>query len=114
MILRIQLQRNINNMMQSNNYYFGRFNRIVLYYDNGQTILGKILVSCFNKYKGFEHKYSFDKKKKKLFQVADMLTSIDKYDYKYNHNVPFSVNEKRFFNDTKMKNILQELRKKRL
>ena len=55
----------------------------------------------------------FDHKEKRLFQVSDMLTFIDKYDYKYKHKMKFTKGEKVFFTDNDMRRILKELSKKR-
>ena len=70
-----------------------------MYYDNGQEALGKILDSIFVKFRGFEHRTCFDHKEKRLFQVSDMLTYIDKYDYKYRNKMKFTKGEKYFVTD---------------
>ena len=62
---------------------------------------------------GFEHRVEFDHKEKRLFQVSDMLTYIDKYDYKYKNKMSFTKSEKYFFTDDEIRKILRELNKKR-
>ena len=82
-ILRQKLSIEIDNMVKEHENYFSKFDSIVLYYDNGQEVLGTILDEIFSRYEGYNHKIKFDQKEKRLFQVSDMLTYIDKYDYKY-------------------------------
>lgn len=112
-ILRQQLSIEINKMIKEHDSYFQRFDKIVMYYDNGQETLGIILDSIFSRYDGFEHRIEFDHKEKRLFQVSDMLTYIDKYDYKFKNKMEFTKSEKYFFSDKDMRRILKELNKKR-
>lgn len=84
-------------MVNNNEDYFKKFDKIVLYYGNGQETLGTILESIFYRFSGFEHRINFDHKEKRLFQVSDMLTYIDKYDYKYKNKMKITQAEKYFF-----------------
>ena len=86
---------------------------IVIYYDNGQEDLASVLESIFSRFDGFEHRIDFDHKEKRLFQVSDMLTFIDKYDYKYKNKMSFTKGEKYFFSIDEMRKTLKELNKKR-
>ena len=113
-VLRQQLSIEINNFIKEYNKYFSKFDRIVMYYDNGQEVLGTILDAIFSRYEGFEHRVDFDHKEKRLFQVSDMLTYIDKYDYKYKNKMSFSKSEQFFFTVYEIRRILRELNKKRL
>ena len=113
-ILRKQLSYEINKLIKENEKYFKKFDKIVMYYDNGQKIVGTILDSIFMRFSGFEHKVHFDHKEKRLFQVSDMLTYIDKYDYKYKNKLPFTKGEKYFFAEEEIRKIIRELNKKRL
>lgn len=111
--LRQKLSIEINKMVNENEIYFKKFDKIVLYYDNGQETLGTILDSIFYRFGGFEHRINFDHKEKRLFQVSDMLTYIDKYDYKYKNKMKISQAEKYFFSIEDIRRILKELDKKR-
>ena len=111
--LRSEISFQINKMIKENESYFLKFDSIVLYYDNGQEILGTILESIFMRFDGFEHRINFDHKEKRLFQVSDMLTFIDKYDYKYKNKIAFVKGEKYFFTNEDIRKILKELNKKR-
>jgi len=112
--LKQKLLIEINNMVNENEDYFRRFDRIVLYYDNGQETLGTILESIFYRFNGFEHRIDFNHKEKRLFQVSDMLTYIDKYDYKYRNSMKITQSEKYFFSIEDIRRILKELNKKRI
>lgn len=112
-ILRQKLSLEINNMVKEHEKYFNKFDKIVMYYDNGQEVLGTILDAIFSRYEGFEHRVDFDHKEKRLFQVSDMLTYIDKYDYKYKNKMSFTKSEKYFFDFEEIRRILKELNKKR-
>ena len=100
-------------MLKEHEYYFKKFDKIVMYYDNGQETLGIILDSIFLRFDDFEHRVNFDHKEKRLFQVSDMLTFIDKYDYKYKHKMKFTKGEKFFFTVDEIRKILKEINKKR-
>ncbi len=92
--------------------YFSQFSKVILYYDNGQKPLGKILDECLAELNHYEHIIHFDKTKERLFQVADMLTFIDKYRYKSSNKVYLSTKEKKFFTDEELKLIIKTLKKK--
>ena len=100
-------------ILKQNERYFKKFDKIVMYYDNGQEVLGTILDSIFSQFDGFEHRIDFDHEEKRLFQVSDMLTFIDKYDYKYKNKLELSSSEKYFFSNEEIRKILKELNKKR-
>ena len=112
-VLKQKLSIEINKMIKDHEKYFAKFDKIVMYYDNGQEILGTILDAIFSKYESFEHKIDFDHKEKRLFQVSDMLTYIDKYDYKYKNKMSFTKSENYFFSPSDIRKILKELNKKR-
>ena len=112
-ILKQKISLEINKMIKENKHYFNKFEKIVMYYDNGQEVLGTILDSIFLQFDGFEHRIDFDHKEKRLFQVSDMLTYIDKYDYKYKNKMTFTKGEKYFFSINEIRKVLKELNKKR-
>ena len=77
-------------------------------------ISGIILETIFSIYEGFEHRIEFNHKEKRLFQVSDMLTFIDKYNYKYKNKMKFTKGEKYFFTDEEIRLILRNIDKKRI
>ena len=90
------------------------FKRVVIYYDNGQEILGNIIGNLLNTKDNIEHREDFNHKEKRLFQVSDMLTYIDKIDYKYNNKIEFTKAEKYFFKITEIIDIKRRLKNKRI
>ena len=112
-ILSQKLSIEINHMVKNHEEYLKKFDKIVMYYDNGQEVLGTILDSIFFRFDGFEHRIDFDHVEKRLFQVSDMLTYIDKYDYKYKNKMSFTKSEKYFFTDEEVRKIIRELNKKK-
>lgn len=114
-ILKRKIYNEIYKMIKNNSRYFNKFNEIVLYYDNGQDELGKIIDKVFkNNFNNYQHIAKFNHVEKRLFQVADMLTYIDKYDYKYKNKKAFTKSEKYFFKKDEIRKVLKELNKKRL
>ena len=61
-----------------------------------------------------ERRIDFDHIEKRLFQVSDMLTFIDKLDYKYHNNMAFTKAEKYFFTNQEIVYIKRKLKHKRL
>lgn len=111
-LLKKQLTMELNELISNNLKYFQKFDKITIYYDNGQSQLTSILEDVF---KNFNISFisDFDKIKEKLFQVADMLTFMDKYYYKFKHKLYISKNEKIFFENMEMRKLLRELKSKR-
>ena len=93
----------INDFFNSISDYINEFEKIVIYYDNGQDALGAIIDTLLINRNNVEHRVNFDHKEKRLFQVSDMLTFVDKIDYKYHNKIPFTKAEKYFF---KIKDII--------
>ena len=96
MQLNIALAREIGKLITENKNYFNSFDKIVIYYDNGQETLATILDTLFATNPNVERRTEFDHAKKRLFQVSDMLTVIDKLDYKRKNNIAFTKAEKYF------------------
>lgn len=98
--LKSALEKGIEDFLNDNKDYLSSFDRVVVYYDDGQKILSTILNSFFSNFTNVERRHTFNHTEKRLFQVADMLTVIDKLEYKYRYKIPFTNAEKYFF-DTK-------------
>lgn len=108
------LTTEINNFFNYIESYISNFKKIVIYYDNGQETLGKIIDSLLIDKRNVEHRIEFDHKEKRLFQVSDMLTFIDKIIYKYNHNIAMTKSEKYFFSTKDILGIIRQLKNKRI
>ena len=90
------------------------FEKVVVYYDNGQEALGAIIDTLLITKNNVEHRIEFDHKEKRLFQVSDMLTFVDKIVYKHNHNMSLTKAEKYFFSVKDILGIIRQLKSKRL
>ena len=109
-----ELRNNIKEFFEFIGTYLEKFEKVVIYYDNGQEELGKIIDSIVSTKDNVEHRTEFDHKNKRLFQVSDMLTVIDKLDYKRKNNIAFTNNEKYFFKGKDFRNIINLLKDKRI
>lgn len=109
-----ELAIKINEFFNSISNYIDQFKKVVVYYDNGQDALGAIIDTLLMTKNNVEHRIEFDHKEKRLFQVSDMLTFVDKIDYKYHHKIPFTKAEKYFFQIKDIIDIKRRLKDKRI
>lgn len=114
MQLNMALAREIGKFINENQEYINSFDKVVIYYDNGQETLATILDTLFATNPKVERIIDFDHKKKRLFQVSDMLTVIDKLEYKRKNNIPFTKNEEYFFTGKDFRHIINLLKRKRI
>lgn len=112
--LNMELARKINNFFNSITDYMNEFDRVVVYYDNGQEALGAIIDTLLITKDNVEHKIEFNHKEKRLFQVSDMLTFVDKIVYKHNNNMFLTKSERYFFSVKDILGIIRQLKNKRL
>lgn len=92
-----KIETELNYVIEDNCEYFNSFDEIVLYYDNGQDTLGSIIDNCFAVLNNITRVIDFDKEKDRLFQVVDMITMLDRLDYKIRKKIRLTLNEKNFF-----------------
>lgn len=109
-----ELAIEINNFFESISDYMNEFEKVVIYYDNGQEALGAIIDTLLITKKNIEHRIEFNHKEKRLFQVSDMLTFVDKIVYKHNNNMKMTKAEKYFFSVKDILGIIRQLKPKRL
>lgn len=114
MQLNMTLAREIGKFINENQEYINSFDKVVIYYDNGQETLATILDTLFATNPKVERIIDFDHKKKRLFQVSDMLTVIDRLEYKRKNNIPFTKNEEYFFRGKDFRHIINLLKRKRI
>lgn len=112
--LNMNLARELSNFVKENANYINSFDKVVIYYDNGQETLATLLDAVFSTNHNVERRIEFDHKEKRLFQVSDMLTVIDKLDYKRKNKIPLTKAEKYFFNGKDLRQIVELLKNKRL
>ena len=109
-----ELAVEINNFFEMIKDYMNEFDKVVIYYDNGQEALGAIIDTLLITRSNVEHRIEFNHKEKRLFQVSDMLTFVDKIIYKHNHNMTLTKAEKYFFSVKDILGIIRQLRNKRI
>lgn len=109
-----ELATEINKLFNLLNSYMNEFEKVVVYYDNGQEALGAIIDALLINKNNVEHRINFNHKEKRLFQVSDMLTFIDKIDYKYHHKIPITKAERYFFKIKDITDIKRRLKNKRI
>lgn len=109
-----ELAIEINNFFNLISDYMKEFEKVVVYYDNGQDALGAIIDTLLLNKNNTEHRIEFDHKEKRLFQVSDMLTFVDKIIYKHNKNIPLTNAEKFFFSVKDILGIKRQLKSKRI
>ncbi len=110
-----KLSKSIADILWENKEYGDNFDRIIVYYDNGQIELTKILVSVFN---SIFSQVEFRKVKPvdyKLFQVADLICTLELIAVKAETG-KLSSSELEFFGNiqTFRKSYLRQIRNKRL
>lgn len=109
-----ELAVEINNFFEVIKDYMNEFDKVVIYYDNGQEALGAIVDTLLITRSNVEHRIEFNHKEKRLFQVSDMLTFVDKIVYKHDHNMTLTKAEKYFFSVKDILGIVRQLKSKRL
>ena len=110
-----KLSRKLADAINRNADFFNSFDEIVIYYDNGQVELTKIITSVFNVFftnVDFRKVMPVDYK---LFQVADLLCSMELLSLKAEAKT-FSKSETEFFCSVRdfKKNYLKPLLRKKL
>ena len=109
-----ELATQIKEFFDSINDYMNEFEKVIIYYDNGQDALGAIIDTLLLNSANVEHRIDFDHKEKRLFQVSDMLTFVDKIVYKHKNNMKLTRAETYFFSVKDILGIIRQLKNKRL
>lgn len=113
--LTAKLSRALSDSIEKNKDFFDKFDNIIIYYDNGQVELTKILTSFFTAlYKDIEFRKVIPADYK-LFQVADLICTMELVSKKEDNN-KLSKSEKDFFEETRKfdKNYKKPLKKKKI
>ena len=95
-LLTVALSKSLSGFIRENYSYFLAYERIVVYYDNGQIELGRILASVFS---ALLTNVEFKKVKPsqyRLFQVADLLCTMELIKLKHERHL-LSRSETAFF-----------------
>lgn len=113
--MKAKLSKAILMELNRNFEYFNSFDKIIIYYDNGQNELTKILTSVFNILFSNVEFRKVSPSEYKLFQTADMICTLELLALKAEHN-QFTKSEREFFTSERdfKKCRLKEIRKKRI
>lgn len=113
--LQAKIAKDMSNFVNEHLNYFLSFDQIVLYYDNGQyqltALLNTLLAMTISNYvvkKVLPRDY-------KLFQVADMICTLELLNYKIKHN-DLTKSEKLIFHSKKQlkKDFIKSIKKKEI
>ena len=91
-----RLGREISNVIVKHKAFFDAFDKIIVYYDNGQIELGAILNTVFSIHFSNVEFRKAEPQKYRLLQAADFICSMELLKIKKNEN-RLSKSEKQFF-----------------
>jgi len=91
-----RLGREISNVIEKNKVFFDSFDKIIVYYDNGQIELGAILNTVFSIHFFNVEFRKAEPQKYRLLQAADFICSMELLKIKIREN-RLSKSEKQFF-----------------
>lgn len=94
------ISKQLSTIVKDNLTYFQNFDKIIIYYDNGQTPLAKILVSVFSSW--FHDKFEYrvvTPNQYKLFQTADLICTLSLIEQKLLSGQKMTQSEQRFFDN---------------
>ena len=108
------ISKQLSSIVKENLEYFQKFDKIIIYYDNGQEQLANILVSVFSSW--FHDKFEYrtvSPYEYKLFQVADFICTLSLIDHKKQVGKDLTVSEKIFFKSYRdlKQNYLRHIKK---
>lgn len=108
-----RLSKQISRFINAHYEEFRSFDDVKIYYDNGQVAVSKMLSSVFNALLPNPIFRKVMPAEYKLFQVADLICSLELVRLKIDNNA-FSRSEERFFGNIRdlKKNYIKPLRKK--
>lgn len=110
-----RLGREISNVIVMHKEFFNGFDKIIVYYDNGQIELGAILNTVFSIHFSNVEFRKAEPQKYRLLQAADFICSMELLKIKKNEN-RLSKSEKQFFYKPQelQKTFFKAVNKKRL
>lgn len=86
---------------------------IIIYYDKGQVIPTKVFDEVEQIYSNIEIRPNFNHAKKRLFQVSDMVTKLDKMQFDLDHGNGWTKGERYFFTKTEFREVHRQINRKR-
>lgn len=112
--LKNRIRKCLERFILENYVYFASFDRVILYYDNGQKQLGSILDDVLSEQLSvFDRKKNVKPYKYVLIQVADMICTLELLSIKVEHN-NLTESEKCIFHSARdlKKDFLKKIKKK--
>lgn len=110
-----RLGREISKVIEKHSAFFDEFEKIIVYYDNGQIELGAILNTVFSIHFSNVEFRKAEPQKYRLLQVADFICSMELLRIKKNENRLSKSEQKFFYKPQELKkSFLKLLDKKRL
>ncbi len=115
LVFRERLSRKIGELLRNNAAYVASFKRVIVYYDNGQKELTKILLSSFNALFTHIEFRQIEPKNYLLFQATDLICTLELVAQKIAANNQ-SLSEKLFFGPPRdfKKSFFKQISLKRL
>lgn len=95
--LRGRLSKELGAFLRDNLEYLQRFNPVIVYYDNGQSMVTDLINSIFNAYLFDVEVRKVKPDEYRLFQVADMLCTLELAKAKLDDGRALSKSEEHFF-----------------
>lgn len=111
-VLRDKIGKTLAHFINNHSDYLRNFSDIVVYYDSGQKKLASAIDSSFSSLSNYRRNSHFDHYEKKLFQVADMMTFVDKLIFKYDNGIKLTETENKFFRPQDIRSVKKGLTKK--
>lgn len=91
-----------------------KYRQVVVYYDKGQPIPTKIFNELLSLFPNMEIRPNFDHTEKRLFQVSDMVTKLDKMQFDIDHGRPWTKGEHYFITKKDFREVRRQLNRKLL
>lgn len=110
-----KISRSITTAILAKEMFWRAYDKIIVYYDNGQTQLTRIITSVFNTLFINVEMRKVRPADYKLFQVADLICTLEMLGEKAEHN-SFTKSEMRFFGTVRnfKKDYYKKIKKKKL
>lgn len=112
--LTVSLTKQLSSFIRNEYSFFTQFDRIIVYYDNGQIELNKLLASVFAVMLPQAEFRKVIPADYRLFQVADLFCTMELIAIKYEHHI-MSKTEEAFFGSMRdmQKNYLKHIKNKK-
>lgn len=111
------LLQDINRFLVDNAHLFNSYDKLKVYYDNGQSQMNRLLHEAFAMFSStVEFVSNVQPEKYRLFQVADLLCTLELIDNRLEAGLPMTKSEYRFFGGEHKfrKNIRRQFKSKML